>query len=59
MNGKWRVKDSDGNIYGPVDTETMREWIREEKVSAGDYISLEDKENWQPAQGIGRATFLR
>lgn len=52
MNGKWRVKNSDGNIYGPIDTETMREWIRDNRVSAEDYISVEGVENWKPAQSL-------
>ena len=50
MSENWRVKRSDGNIYGPVDTETLKTWIREERVSAGDYIAPGDIESWQSAQ---------
>lgn len=39
----WKLKTADGNIYGPVDTATMREWIKDDKVSADDYIQEEDK----------------
>ncbi len=31
---KWKIKKPNGNIYGPVDTETLRGWIQEKKVLA-------------------------
>ncbi len=45
-NIMWMVKKADGIIYGPADTETLRRWIQEERVLAGDYISIEDEEEW-------------
>jgi len=52
MSENWRVKRSDGNIYGPVDTETIKEWLQEERISPEDYIAPEDIEDWQPVQSI-------
>ena len=48
MNGSemWNVKKEDGNVYGPADTNTIRQWIGEQRVSADDLISLAGKEEW-------------
>ncbi|HIE44050.1 MAG TPA: zinc-ribbon domain-containing protein [Candidatus Omnitrophica bacterium] len=47
MPERWKVKKTDGSIYGPVDTETIRRWIEQKRVSPDDYIALEGKEEWK------------
>ena len=49
---KWKVKKSDGKIYGPADTQTMGQWIREKRVLPTDLISPADKEEWTEASKI-------
>lgn len=44
---KWMVKKETGGVYGPVDTETLKQWIKEERVTADDMITEEGKYNWK------------
>lgn len=50
-NIMWMVKKADGIIYGPVDTETLRIWIQENRVLFEDYVSIEDEE-WNLVNSI-------
>lgn len=50
-NDRWKLK-KEGKIYGPVDTETVRRWIEEERISPEDYVSGEDKEEWIEAKSL-------
>ena len=52
MTEKWKVKKADGSVYGPADTDTMRKWIKDDRVLAEDLISPEDKENWREAKSL-------
>ncbi|MCD6219031.1 hypothetical protein J7K43_01430 [Candidatus Calescamantes bacterium] len=52
MDVNWKVKKSDGSIYGPVSTETLQRWIRERRVLAEDFITVEGKEEWKFAGSI-------
>ncbi|MCK4905420.1 hypothetical protein KAS42_04175 [bacterium] len=48
---KWKVKTKDGNIYGPADTETIKGWIKENRISIEDDVSPADMEEWKkPAE---------
>ena len=48
----WRVKKlPDGDIYGPVDETTLKEWASAAQISPEDLIDLSD-ENWKPAPDI-------
>jgi hypothetical protein len=45
----WRVKKlPDGDIYGPVDEATLKEWAGAAQISPEDLIDISD-ENWKPA----------
>jgi hypothetical protein len=48
----WRVKKlPDGDIYGPVDEATLKEWASAAQISPEDLIDLSD-EDWKPAPEI-------
>lgn len=49
---KWKVKTRDGNIYGPADTGTLRQWIKENRVSLEDDVSPADSEDWKKLSEI-------
>jgi len=51
-NGNWRVKKGDGKVYGPIDGETFRQWIKEQRVLAEDLISPEGQEEWKAAESV-------
>jgi hypothetical protein len=45
----WRVKKlPDGDIYGPVDEATLKEWAGAAQISPEDLIDISD-EDWKPA----------
>lgn len=52
MDRKWKIKKPGGNIYGPVDIETIKKWIKEKRVLQEDFISPEDTEAWQAIKSI-------
>jgi ribosomal protein L19E len=48
----WRVrKAADSSIYGPVDTETLKEWANSAQIAPEDMIDESD-ENWRPGPEI-------
>jgi hypothetical protein len=48
----WRVKKApDGDIYGPVDEATLKEWAAAAQISPEDMIDLSD-DDWRPAPEI-------
>jgi hypothetical protein len=45
----WRVKKMpDGDVYGPVDEATLKEWAGAAQISPEDLVDVSD-ENWRPA----------
>jgi hypothetical protein len=58
MNENWKVRKRSGAIYGPVDTETLKRWIQENRVLADDYISLEDRGDWQRINSFPQFAYL-
>jgi ribosomal protein L19E len=45
----WRVKKApDGAVYGPVDTETLKEWANSAQIAPEDEIDESD-DSWRPA----------
>ena len=45
----WRVKKlPDGDVYGPVDEATLKEWAASAQISPEDLVDVSD-ENWKPA----------
>jgi len=62
MTNMWMIKKLDGSIYGPVDTETVKKWIKENRISADDHLTVEGKEEWKPVDSIlvsKEATFVQ
>ncbi len=55
---KWKVKTKEGNAYGPADTETIKRWIQENRISSEDYISSSDIEKWEKPAQINEFTSL-
>jgi hypothetical protein len=48
----WRVKKGpDDSIYGPVDTETLKEWANSAQIAPEDMIDESD-DKWRPAPEI-------
>jgi hypothetical protein len=48
----WRVrKGPDNSIYGPVDTETLKEWANSAQIAPEDLVDESD-ENWRPAPDV-------
>ncbi len=48
----WRVRKApDSSIYGPVDTETLKEWANSAQIAPEDMIDESD-ENWRAAPEI-------
>ena len=48
----WRVKKApDNTIYGPVDTEMLKEWANSAQIAPEDQIDESD-ENWRPAPEV-------
>ena len=43
----YRVRGADQNIYGPIDAETVRQWIRERRLNGDSQICRDGEEVWQ------------
>jgi hypothetical protein len=43
----YRVRGADQNIYGPIDAETVRQWIRERRLNGESQICRDGEEVWQ------------
>jgi hypothetical protein len=48
----WRIKKApDNSIYGPVDTETLKEWANSAQIAPEDMVDASD-ENWRVAPEV-------
>jgi hypothetical protein len=48
-NERYRVRDQQGNAYGPADAEMLRAWVREGRIVAGMWIAAMETETWVEA----------
>lgn len=48
----YRVKGADGNIYGPIAAEVVRQWIREKRLNGDSQICRDGEEVWQSLRGL-------
>jgi hypothetical protein len=48
----WYVRPGAGGQYGPADTETFRQWVREGRVTADSLIWRDGWPNWQSAHEV-------
>ena len=55
-SGSWHVRLSDGATYGPIDTNTLQEWVIQGRVSADDSLS-QDLTDWSSASEIDALGF--
>ena len=46
MAATFRVRDAQGNIYGPADADTIRQWIREGRIVPGMNVLQEGGTEW-------------
>ena len=51
-NKNWVIKKSDGKVYGPVDTDGLKEWIGEGRIAEEDVVSEEGKFDWKKTAEI-------
>lgn len=54
----WQIKTKDGNIYGPVDSETLSKWIQEKRVQDDDFAWVADKNQWVIIKSVPELRFL-
>jgi hypothetical protein len=45
----YRVRDPQGNIYGPADMSTLRQWVGQGRIVAGMSIAEEGTPDWEDA----------
>jgi CRP-like cAMP-binding protein len=45
----YRIWGVDDVVYGPVDEQTLREWIRDERVAGGTWVFSDATQQWQTA----------
>lgn len=44
----FKVFGNDGQVYGPVPADTLREWVRQGRANARTQVMTEDASTWQP-----------
>lgn len=50
---KWRIRDAEGNMFGPATLETLVKWARDGRLAADQTISPEDDgETWTPVDAF-------
>ena len=42
----WQIKTKDGALYGPIDSEILRQWIQQKRILEDDFVWFEDKKQW-------------
>ena len=46
----WQLQIADGRVFGPVDRETLDQWVREGRVGQDSKLKQSHDREWQPAQ---------
>ncbi len=54
---KWMVKPPSGGEYGPADSQLIRQWIREERVSRESLVRQTDWSDWLRADSVFTGAF--
>ncbi|MBP7830782.1 MAG: DUF4339 domain-containing protein [Kiritimatiellae bacterium] len=47
----WYLKQPDGQVYGPHDEDTLRQWAEDGRIGPGDLIT-QDQRHWYPAADL-------
>ena len=50
-NTMWKIRDAEGNFFGPATMETLRTWARDGRLAADQSISA-DGDSWTPVDTI-------
>jgi len=48
---KWKIRDAEGNFFGPATMETLKKWARDGRLAADQSISDDDK-TWRPVDSF-------
>jgi hypothetical protein len=48
---QYMVRDPQGNVYGPANMETLKQWVREGRITAAMQLAPEGSVDWKPAAG--------
>lgn len=51
---QWMLRKSSGKEFGPVSEGTLREWVREGRVAADDWLLRGDWNRWRRAAVVGK-----
>ncbi len=46
------VRPPSGGTYGPVDVQTLKTWISQNRITPDTEVALEGGKNWQPAADV-------
>lgn len=49
---QWHVQDENGGVFGPVDFNTLQEWVEDGRVSPLSKVSSDEQNSWTPAVSI-------
>jgi len=50
----YKIIGSDGNVYGPVTAEMLRQWLAEGRVNALTLVQLEGATDWRPLSSLAQ-----
>ncbi len=53
---QWKVKKPGGTVFGPIGSETILKWIREQRVWSHDLLSHDGEDRWLPARSVPEFT---
>jgi chromosome segregation ATPase len=51
MSAQWYLKKADGQVYGPVELNDLRDWVAGNRVVSDDQVS-QDQVSWEPAADL-------
>lgn len=57
-NKDWQIKTKEGKVYGPVETETLKQWIQEKRILDDDTVWDEEKKSWIPIKSVTQLSSL-
>ena len=55
----YKILGGDGNEYGPVSADTLRQWVREGRANALTQVKAEGTTQWQALSAIAPVTAVR
>ena len=49
---QWKIRDAEGNIFGPATIDTLVKWARDGRLSADQSATCDDGANWRPVDSF-------